>query len=267
MDVGQILALYEFFQDFIRDRTMHYVAGNLILPLTKSAQLSYAEVAGTQRVQWFVSHFWGTAFKDFVAALRKHAEAEVGWSARTGINFWVCTFSNNQWRVQDELGSGDPLNSSFYLALCSDSCRGAAMVLDELAMPLTCSWCLFEVYQTCKITSQRGPDEFAGLMLCTPTGVLQRGGCGIDTSLATARRLAMLRLEDAEATSSEDKAMIDECVRRTPGGFHAMNRFVRNSIKSALISAQASFQSDFSNVFVALDRVPKDECDDDEVGL
>lgn len=57
---------------------------------------------------------------------------------------------------QAELGSdsGDPEDSSFFLALRDDNCRGTCMIMDHHAMPLTRSWCLFEVYQTCLLTSQ-----------------------------------------------------------------------------------------------------------------
>ena len=37
---------------------------------------------------------------------------------------------------QEELGDGDPLKSSFYLALQSPECHGTAMVLDNDCVPL-----------------------------------------------------------------------------------------------------------------------------------
>ena len=51
-------------------------------------------------------------------------------SAQTGqlrkaTTYWICTFSNNQYQLHDELGSSHE-ESSFYLALHSGICRGAA---------------------------------------------------------------------------------------------------------------------------------------------
>lgn len=73
------------------------------------------------------------------ALLRGHQHP---WDETT---YWVCTLSINQHAVKAELGSGDPLDSSFYLAMRSEGCRGTAMVIDSDGWPLTRSWCLFEV--------------------------------------------------------------------------------------------------------------------------
>ena len=82
-------------------------------------QLSYAELAGPKRVTWFVSHFWGTSFRHFVKSLTKHAESLEGEvnrafsMASSAINYWICSLSNNQWQIQQELGDGDLDPSDF----------------------------------------------------------------------------------------------------------------------------------------------------------
>ena len=48
---------------------MYYVCENLVKPLTKEVRLSYAELVGAHRVQWFISHFWGTSFQHFTEAV------------------------------------------------------------------------------------------------------------------------------------------------------------------------------------------------------
>lgn len=67
----------------------------MVYPVTKKKRLSYAELAGPQKVKWFVSHFWGTAFQHFTDAVCRHAQ-----SACTGEwqqePYWICSFSNNQ---------------------------------------------------------------------------------------------------------------------------------------------------------------------------
>ena len=42
------------------------------------------------------------------------------------------------------------------------------MVLDENAEALRRSWCLFEVFQTCKLIAERS--HYDGLLMCTPAG-------------------------------------------------------------------------------------------------
>lgn len=102
------------------------------------------------------------------------------------------------------------------------------------------------MYQTCLLTSQH--ERFAGLLFLTPAGVLQNGCTGVDTALRLAQRLASLSLESAGATRCEDKRMIDDCVRRMPGGFRAMDLFVRGCIKDALHVVHASFEGDFGSL-------------------
>ena len=63
--------------------------------------------------------------------------------------YWVCSFSNNQWQLNEELGDGSGWQQcSFYLALRSGHCLGTTMVVDDDAMPLERSWCLFELLHT-----------------------------------------------------------------------------------------------------------------------
>merc|ERR1712087_710613 len=96
--------------------------------------------------------------------------------------------------------------SSFYLALRSPSCTGTAMIIDEQALPLTRSWCLFELLQTFLLCAE-APSRFEGLLLCSHTGILNYGGCGVDFAMALAERVATLDLRDASATSAEDDTM------------------------------------------------------------
>ena len=149
--------LHDFFQYFVAylgERSMYYVAQNLIIPLTQPTRLSYAELAGPSEVQWFVSHFWGTPFKHFVDCVRKHSES-LATGAWEDLCYWICSFSNNQWRVGEELGGSDGwVASSFYLALRGGSCQGTAMIFDDEALPLERSWCLFELLQTLQLSQE-----------------------------------------------------------------------------------------------------------------
>lgn len=243
---GQLSQLHEAFSHFIRDRNMYYVDSDIIRPLTKLDQLSFAELAGPSSVEWYVSHYWGTSFKHFVQALHHHA------NRMHGSTYWVCCFSNNQWSVTEELGHNWD-DSSFYLTLKSGLCKGVAMVLDPLALPLTRSWCLFEILQTFLLT--RDDEHFVGLLMCTGSGVLNFGCPGaVDASMAIASQLSKLDLENAEATKVRDKQMIIGCVESMPGGFEAVNLFVRTVFRQALHQMKHRFDDDFAQVDSMLEK-------------
>ncbi|OLP99685.1 hypothetical protein AK812_SmicGene17740 [Symbiodinium microadriaticum] len=242
---ARLLELWQAFEVHIRDRDMYFVVANIVKPLTSTCKLSYVEYAGPAKFAWFVSHFWGTPFCHFKDALCHHTR----WvGEKLECAYWICSFSNNQWAIQAELGSTCE-ESSFFLALNSLSCKGTAMVLDEEVKPLSRSWCLFEVLQTRLLKERRS--DYRGLSLCTSSGVLGHGS-GLDVVLAVGRHLTSLRLQDASASEPADKKMIDERVESMAGGFEATNEFVRVTIREALELAEASFQDDLSKVVAML---------------
>jgi len=256
--IGQLLEFFDYFQAFIRNRDMYYTSKNLIRPVTKQEQLSYSEIVGPSHVLYFVSHYWGSQTRYFVDSIQKHAQQARVQNDWRDISYWICSFSNNQWNLQDEL-STDCEESSFYLALRDDQARGTVMVLDEKALPLTRSWCLFELLQTFLLRDERAQD-FEGLSLCTPLGVLSKGAAGVDIAMGLAQRLAVLDLKDATASKAEDKDMIDDRVRSMSGGFPAINEFVRLNIRDALLRVRDSFEADFNGIVAALDRC-SDSCE------
>ncbi|CAE7880526.1 unnamed protein product, partial [Symbiodinium sp. KB8] len=233
---------YDFFNAFIQDRSMYYVCSNLVVPLTKPFKLSYAELAGPSEVVWFVSHYWGMPLRHFIEAIQSHSQSRA--AARAALpSYWVCTFSNNQWKVAEELGQGDWQDSSFFKALRSQTCKGTLMIIDEQALPLHRAWCLFEVLQT--VLRSQGDQDFTGFSLGTSSGVLNEGGVGSDLCLVIANKLATLDLRDAEASNRDDEIMIRRLVEAMPGGFDAMNDFIRASIHSALLSMRSRFEENF----------------------
>ena len=165
----------------------------------------------------------------------------------------ICTFSNSQWHVKEELGNGRWQESSFYLSLISPQCRGTAMIIDELVQPLQRIWCLFEVYQTICL-SRHGPSQ--GLLLCTSTGVLQEGNAGTDVAVAVARKISSLDTRTAEASNEADHMMIHALIEQMPGGFDAMNAFVRETISDALKSSHLQYERAFVDLVQTLDSQP-----------
>jgi len=258
LSVGKLVHMHEAFIQHIRSRHMSYVCSDIVKPLTKAAGCSFAEYVGPDAVQWFVSDYWGSPFKDFVDAVVAHARAlapsclpaiqgEEAWKA---VAYWICTFSINQWDAKSEVSREDYLRSSFYLALRSPGCRGTVMVMDPQVGPLTRSWCLFELLQTFELQRENPAYEFR---LATGQGLLGLGSLpGGATDVDLARRIgeavATLDLKDAKATEREDKEMIDALVQQS-GGFDLMNRFIRTKIQEVL----QALRSDTENSFLRLD--------------
>ncbi|CAK9100562.1 unnamed protein product [Durusdinium trenchii] len=238
MTAGKLHDFLQFFETFIKERSMYYACSNIVKPLTKPFQLSFVELVGSRKIQWFASHYWGMPLRHFSDAIRKHAQCfERDWRDSA---YWICTFSNSQWHVKEELGNGQWENSSFYLALKSPECKGTTMIIDELVLPLQRIWCLFEVYQTISLPRS---DPFHGLLLCTSTGVLQQGKAGTDVAVAVAKTVAVLDTRGAQATSEEDRLMIHDLIEKMPGGFDTMNTFVRDNICQALEASHRHYET------------------------
>ncbi|CAE7501047.1 crt [Symbiodinium natans] len=147
--LGSIQDLYEFFSAYIGQRLN-----------SDQVKLSYAEVAGPAAVRWFVSHYWGMPFQHFLAQAVGHRWVTDNLVLVEGLGY--STFANNQWQVAAELGD-EVQSSSFFLALRSSSCLGTLVVLDEEVLPLTRSWCLFELFQTEMLSREKS--GFQGLLL------------------------------------------------------------------------------------------------------
>lgn len=247
--IGQLAYFYEFFKAHVGlNRNMHYVVHNILKPVTRPTQLSYAEVAGPSMVQWFVSHHWGTAFGHFLQAIRQHAISISPPSSFQNECYWICSFSNNQWKVDEEIGDTWD-ESSFYLAMRSNECQGTAMVFDDQAVTLTRAWCLFELLQTERLSMER--TSYQGLMICTGQGIMNHGAGSLDLAMNVTLRLANLRLQDAQATKDLDKEMIDGLVLNS-GGFEKVNAFLIQTLKKALKATQMRVRDDLESVRATL---------------
>lgn len=261
VDVANMSNLVVQFQFFIGSRNAHYVNSNILLPITDSHQLSFAEVIGRstrrQSSRYFVSHWWGAPFEKSMQSICKHAQL-AGGNKWKELAYWCCLFSVNQWRMEDELGNGDLARSSFYLALTDPMTRATLLLLDDEVGCLSRSWCLFEVLQTCLrspgTTLDRSWSGFEGLLLCTPSGVMNKetgqpgSHVSIDTAILTAQRLVHLRFEDAQATNPADKEMIDIVVGRYVGKQLAMNGLVQHHIREALSSIKEKHNRTFAKL-------------------
>merc|ERR1712157_457493 len=117
------------------------------------------------------------------------------------------------------------------------------MVLDEQALPLTRSWCIFELLQTLNL--ERSDEQFQGLLLCTVTGVLNTGNASVETAMNLARRISTLSLESASASNENDKDMINKQVLKQMGSFKAMEDQVCEHIVEILKVARQHSDQEF----------------------
>ncbi|CAJ1449864.1 unnamed protein product, partial [Effrenium voratum] len=247
----RLFELYDFFEASIKSRSMYYIDPNIVRPVTKRHRLSFAERVGPQQVHYFISHWWGTPFRDFCSSVRRHAirmagtDEEETWKA---IAYWICTFSNNQYRIEEELGATHQ-QSSFYLALHSGVCKGTAMIMDENASLLKRSWCLFELLQTVRL--EREQPGFH-LWFCTPTGVLNYGHATVELAMNIGRIIKDLSLEQATATSQADKDMIEKLVLEEMGSFRNIDQILRDHLAEALRKCQTEVNSNFEGLFTDL---------------
>lgn len=256
--VKTLVNLLNHYRDFIRERNAYYLDPNIIRPLTKAKQLSFAEIAGPVRLDFFVSHFWGFAFSRFVSAIQSHAEGQAQRMGQDWKNFayWICFLSNNQYCIEAELGHGDWRQSSFYRGLQSETCRGTCMVLDAEALPLTRSWCLFEVLTTYNLLHDDSKSAtFGGLQFCTAAGVLgdPSSHC-FDVAVALAHRLTNLDVASASASNHGDQEMIKNLVITQCGSLEDMNDFIRGNMISTLQKVQTTFTDDLKHVMTTLGR-------------
>ena len=114
--------------------------------------------ANSQEARWFVSHWWGMPVKDFVKALRNHAEVR---GLTKNAAYWVCAYASDQHNIFKDT-TDDPKDSGFFKAM--QRCDGVLVVLDEdarLFSRISCcstmaptsyayaKWCSDEVMMTC----------------------------------------------------------------------------------------------------------------------
>mmetsp|Transcript_14045 Transcript_14045/g.38383 ORF Transcript_14045/g.38383 Transcript_14045/m.38383 type:complete len:189 (+) Transcript_14045:1-567(+) len=150
------------------------------------------------------------------------------------------------------------VESSFYLALRSGTCKGTCMILDELALPLTRSWCLFELLQTIQLEAQQ--QDFHGLLFCTSTGVLNFGAAVVELAMNIGKKLTTLSVENASATSQADKDMINALVIKEMGSFKAIDRELKQHVRGALQKCQAQVNGSFADLFGMLEQRKSVRC-------
>ncbi|CAL1141938.1 unnamed protein product [Cladocopium goreaui] len=233
LQVLTLRGLWMHFESFILERNMHFVVANIVRPLTQSKGVSFVSLWGGRQVDYFVSHSWGTSFPHFVCSIQCHALSKEGPTSWIDAAYWICSFANNQWRIEAELGS-DPMESAFALALTA-GIKGVAMVMDPEAQPLTRVWCLFEFF----LSSRQHLD----LVFVTNAGVVGDDGCSsFDVALEMGKKIESLQVETCEASSEEDKNDIFRYIISELGSLERMDEQIRALMAEMLMQNLANME-------------------------
>ncbi|CAK9029574.1 Probable outer membrane protein pmp20 (Polymorphic membrane protein 20), partial [Durusdinium trenchii] len=201
-----------------------YQMQTTIGPLTCDKQVSFVTLWGGRQVDYFVSHSWGTSFSHFVRSIRSHAMSK-GGQTWTDAAYWICSFANNQWNIEAELGT-DPMDSAFACAL-TGGIKGVVMVLDQQVQPLTRVWCLFEFFLSSR--------EHLELDFGTDAGVIGDDGCtSFDIALEVGRRIKSLQVVNCETSSEKDKQDIFDYIVSELGSLERMDEQIRSLIGNML---------------------------------
>eukprot|EP00434_Breviolum_minutum_P000023 symbB.v1.2.000020.t1/scaffold5.1/size591573/20 len=215
--VMTLYKLWKHFDSFILNRNMHFIVANIVTPLTRKKEVSFVALWGGRPVDYFVSHSWGTSFSHFVSSIRCHAMSKEG-EVWMDASYWICSFANNQWNIQEELGS-TIMESAFAKAL-RGGIKGVVMVLDHEVQPLTRVWCLFEF-----LLSSR---EHLELVFGTDLGVIGDDGCtSFDIALEAGKRIKTLRVANCQASSDKDKTIIFDYIISELGSLQHMDEQIR----------------------------------------
>ncbi|CAL1141939.1 unnamed protein product [Cladocopium goreaui] len=233
LQVLTLRGLWMHFESFILERNMHFVVANIVRPLTQSKGVSFVSLWGGRQVDYFVSHSWGTSFPHFVCSIQCHALSKEGPTSWIDAAYWICSFANNQWRIEAELGN-DPMESAFALALTA-GIKGVAMVMDPEAQPLTRVWCLFEFF----LSSRQHLD----LVFVTNAGVVGDDGCSsFDVALEMGKKIESLQVETCEASSEEDKNDIFQYIISELGSLERMDEQIRALMAEMLMQNLANME-------------------------
>jgi hypothetical protein len=154
--------------------TMYYINTHVVKPLTKEFRCSFVELVATrpQAPRWFVSHFWGTPFKETVEMLNYHAKKR---NLPDTIIYWVCTFANNQHNLAELKGSLE--ETPFVKAILSSQCEGTVALFDGEASTLQRSWCVLENFvSTSTAWAKKEKTYLYDIAAWLPAGIWTRGG-------------------------------------------------------------------------------------------
>eukprot|EP00811_Abedinium_folium_P036123 NODE_8861_length_1464_cov_5.495886.p1 GENE.NODE_8861_length_1464_cov_5.495886~~NODE_8861_length_1464_cov_5.495886.p1 ORF type:complete len:438 (-),score=71.81 NODE_8861_length_1464_cov_5.495886:151-1293(-) len=265
--LGDLTDFYMTFQRFIRGRNMHYIVSNIISPITAKYKVAYADMVrpgghhhlAERQLDWFVSHHWGLTFRSTFESIKHHAKTyapllRVGAVSPENVKYWICSFSNNQHELDDDIPQSGPLDRcSFYKALTHDSCEGTAIIMDDEANTLTRIWCVYELFLTTTLRTE-GRADFKGLIVCSDKGVLNEGKAGMDFAVNLAACLQCINVAGARASKPLDKKKIIDAINSSGMSCADLDEQVLSLLKDILDKSNTACQENLAKLKESLAR-------------
>ncbi|CAE8626046.1 unnamed protein product, partial [Polarella glacialis] len=197
---------------------LYHINDHVVMPLTRPARCSFVELvaSGPQKPVWFVSHWWGTPFRQTVELLGFHASKR---HLPKECPYWICTFANNQHDLGELAGSLS--DTPFFVAILEESCQGTVALLDENVTTFKRIWCVLENYVSTVETAKRCKPHLYDLAAYLEDGIQCSGRVKLPA-------MATLLLDNADGTSTEATS----CVGGT-FPFYVAEKAVSLDIKTA----------------------------------
>eukprot|EP00931_Biecheleriopsis_adriatica_P060368 TRINITY_DN36250_c0_g1_i1.p1 TRINITY_DN36250_c0_g1~~TRINITY_DN36250_c0_g1_i1.p1 ORF type:complete len:438 (-),score=97.43 TRINITY_DN36250_c0_g1_i1:150-1463(-) len=210
---------------------LYLINEHVVLPLTDRFKCSLVDLVaeGEQRPRWFVSHWWGTPFKETIALLNWHAKCR---ELSVYATYWICTFANNQHQL-DELGAG-LADTPFVKAISDPECAGTCALFDAKATTFKRVWCILEGHYSTMEVVKAKPDfryDLCGMMVQGFKGACLRMDLGQGQAEEMcegntvfpgfiAKHAMKMHVQSADASVDVDKRKILHYIADTPPDRH-----------------------------------------------
>ena len=203
--------------------TLYDAARFVIKPATYATQCSLVELIafGEQVPLYFVSHWWGEPVLDFVKCLEQHA---VDRGLGVDSPYWVCAYANNQWKLDDEIGSSLE-ESSFRKAMKLS--LGTVTVLDEGGITFSRIWCGYEIFTSLVGDSHKTYDVYT----------CRGGAVGLVEGLSAGDKDAGAKLK-RESTFPLERVRLDIQLQSAQASVEADRKAILNAIVGAAADAE-----------------------------
>lgn len=197
-----------------------------------------------------LSYAWGYKIQDIVDTLINYCDRNDLDTKRTYI--WICALCNNQHRVFKRNVTFQDFEQIFNRRVEGIGNVLAMMTPWDDPAYIKRVWCVFEMY-TAKVSEGTNieivmpPDEKASLMNAVLRPTDNSGKSGLDDLF---NALALTKVQDAQATSQQDKLNILKLIEDGPGfeKFNAeINRFLRSWIENTVLEAASDVEEKLNN--------------------
>ena len=181
--------------------TMHEVVEHIIKKKTAKREVSYSELLEENKVEYFVTHWWGPEFRHLVQALKQFAKG-LG-DGTSDPAFWICSFATNQHEVERGISLAF---GPFNLAL--KACKRVVMVCDDDFATFSRAWCLYEAMRAFQLGLPHDLTTPAGCLTKLPARQQSLGLELRDVFQKLGHKVLQIDVANAKASKQEDKDRI-----------------------------------------------------------